>query len=875
MDGRSLDRRPLDRWLVGWSRLVRRCLGVSHERGTVVRIWALSALMGGAAIAIIERLPDKGEALRPAGWWLVPVLAVLYGVAERTVFHFEFRREALSFSISEVPTAFALVYLAPWPAVSARIVGSLLIIVLQWRQSLYKLFFNAALFTLELAIAYQFVRYITGRWGDSPATIVVALTIATAISTALSSVFVALVISMVEGGFFERLRGEMRMAGVVAPLNAMVAAAMVAPTLVSPWLAIMSAVPLVAFWALFRGYGNLEQRYRDLDALHGFVRKVGPSLDLAELAGTAAAESATRLRARRSAVVVFDEVNGNRRHDVGDPLPQLPTGVADHRWAAVFAHPEARLLDVTEASAWGLERLARVGEVIVAPITDGGTVLGVLALAERDGSRGSLPAQPMWLVWPRWSTSWHPACARRCCTSASSSRRGTTASPRSPTARRSSGSSTQRIADMDMATPDSDGVLGVVIMMDLDRFKEVNDTLGHHAGDSLLVDFAHRLRASLQPGDVLARLAGDEFAVLCRRTVEGMHQLADALVNDARRPFNIDGLEVVVTMSVGVAPIVGAVNDASTLLRRADIAMYTAKNQHTGYELYRDEIDRRTPARLSMLGDLRNALEHHDLQVHLQPKLDLATGVVIGVEALARWNHPQRGYVSPEDFVHVAEETGLIKQLTDLVLESSVEQLRRLRDHGHHLGLAVNLSTHDLLDELLADRVLRRLDQYEVDPALLTLEITESSLLIDAPRARTTIDRLNRAGIRLSVDDFGTGLLVAQLPAPPAGERAEDRPQLREQPVARGPGRSDREVDHRPGSQPGHAGGGRRRGDRRDHEPPARLRLRRGPRLRNLPPDPVRSVPHLAERHRPPEPPQGPAQRRGILRRPALTAPRT
>jgi diguanylate cyclase len=143
--------------------------------------------------------------------------------------------------------------------------------------------------------------------------------------------------------------------------------------------------------------------------------------------------------------------------------------------------------------------------------------------------------------------------------------------------------------------------------------------------------------------------------------------------------------------------------------------------------------------------------------VYLQPKLDLATGVVIGVEALARWLHPQRGWVSPEDFVHVAEETGLIKQLTDNVLEMSIEQMGRLRDHGHHLGLAVNLSTHDLLDELLADRVLRRLDQYQMDPALLTLEITESSLLIDAPRARTTIDRLNRAGIRLSVDDFGTG----------------------------------------------------------------------------------------------------------------------
>jgi diguanylate cyclase (GGDEF)-like protein len=714
--------------------------------------------MGGAAVLIIQHLPHADEPLRPSAWWLAPVLAILYALAERTVFHFEFRFQALSFSFNEVPTAFALVYLAPWPAVGARVVGSLLIIALQWRSSLYKLFFNATLFTLELAVAYSLMRELVRHWGDSPVSLMFALTIAAAASTLLSSVFVSLVIGIVEGGFLDRLREEMRMNSLVAPMNAMVSAAMVAPTLLSPWLALLSAVPLISFWALFHGYGGLEQRYRDLDALHGFVRKVGPSLDLAELAATAAAESATQLRARRAAVVVFDESNGNRRHDVGEPLPQMPRGVTDSRWTALFANPEACRLGLEEASAWGLERLARVGEVIVAPITDGGTVLGLLALAERDGAedrfRPADVARVATMV-DQLAPSMRKAMLHQRI-EFEARHDGLTALPNRSSFERLVDTA---IAKLESGSPevDDEGELSVVFMMDLDRFKEVNDTLGHHAGDTLLIDFAHRLRSILHADDTLARLAGDEFAVLCRRTVDGMHQLAASLVNEARRPFNIDGLEVVVTMSVGVAPMVGQVKDASTMLRRADIAMYTAKNQHTGYELYRDEIDRRTPARLSMLGDLRNALEHHDLQVHLQPKLDLASGVVIGVEALARWNHPQRGYVSPEDFVHVAEETGLIKQLTDLVLEASIEQLHRLKQHGHHLGLAVNLSTHDLLDELLADRVLRRLDQYDVDPALLTLEITESSLLIDAPRARTTIDRLNQAGIRLSVDDFGTG----------------------------------------------------------------------------------------------------------------------
>ncbi len=729
---------------------------MNAERRIVARICGLAVLLGTAAAITLATLPSS-EAIRPSAWWMVPVIAAGYALAERTVFHFEFRREAISFSISEVPTIFALVYLAPGPAVAARLVGSLTIIAFQWRSKWYKHLFNAALFSLELGIAFQLTQRVYLHT-TSPTVLLFALAINFAVAFLVGSILVSTAISMIEGGFKERLIGELRVSGWVLPLNALVAAAVVAPTLISPWLVFISVVPLIALWAVMHGYGNLEQRFRDLDALHGFVRKVGPSLDLAELATTAATESAARLRAKRAGIVIFDETSGNHRHDVGDPLPRLPHSPLDTEWAVVFSTRDARLLNEADSAEWGLEELARIGEVMVAPITDGTDVLGLIALAGRDGAEERFRPDDV-------------------------ARLATMADQLAPSLRKAmlhekiefearhdaltalpNRSSFERVVEsaihaIDEGAPEVDGhgELHVVLMMDLDRFKEVNDTLGHHAGDGLLVDFSHRLRELLRPDDVLARLAGDEFAVLCKRTVDDMHQLAGALVNEARRPFSIDGLEVVVTMSVGVAPMIGDVKDASTMLRRADIAMYTAKNQHTGYELYRDEIDRRTPARLSMLGDLRNALEHHDLTVHLQPKLDLATGVVIGVEALARWSHAQRGYVSPEDFVHVAEETGLIKQLTDLVLESSIEQLSRLRTYGHHLGLAVNLSTHDLLDELLADRVLRRLEQYDVDPALLTLEITESSLLIDAPRSRSTIDRLNRAGIRLSVDDFGTG----------------------------------------------------------------------------------------------------------------------
>ena len=307
-----------------------------------------------------------------------------------------------------------------------------------------------------------------------------------------------------------------------------------------------------------------------------------------------------------------------------------------------------------------------------------------------------------------------------------------------------------------------------VVMFDLDRFKEVNDTLGHHAGDELLIEVAHRLTRVTEPGDLLARFAGDEFALSgLRDSVDDIDAFVRACTSAVARPFSIDGLELVINASAGVATQSGDAESAamlrragdadSALLRRADVAMYHAKQNHLGHEFYRDEIDRRTPARLSMLADLRTAIDRSGIELHFQPKLDLVANVVCGAEVLARWNHPTRGSVPPIEFIKVAEESGLIRSLTDLVLEGSIGAIAALEVRGHRLGLAVNLSTQDLLDELLCDRVERRLEQFGVEPTRLTLEITEGTLLYDGPRTRSTIERLHQIGVHLSIDDFGTG----------------------------------------------------------------------------------------------------------------------
>ncbi|MEI8240273.1 MAG: GAF domain-containing protein, partial [Actinomycetota bacterium] len=356
------------------------------ERNVVARICALAIVLAGAAGVAFALLPNTSTSLRPSGWWMLPLLAVGYAVAERSVFHFEFRHEAITFSISEVPTVFALVYLAPGPAVVARLVGSLAIIAFQWRSPLYKLFFNAALFSLELAISYHIMGFAIRQWGSSNTAVLFSLVLATAGAVIIGSVMVACAISMVEGGFIDRVKAELSLTCWVAPLDATAAAAMVAPTMLSPWLVLLAMVPLIAFWAVMRGYGSLEQRFRDLDDLHGFVRKVGPSLELDELATTAATESASRLRARRSSMVIFDDAAGHHRSDVGDPLPQLPERADDEHWVSVLTDSSARQLDGDTMRSLGLNGLADVGDVLVAPITDGNTVLGLLVLAERNGA---------------------------------------------------------------------------------------------------------------------------------------------------------------------------------------------------------------------------------------------------------------------------------------------------------------------------------------------------------------------------------------------------------------------------------------------------------------------------------------------------------
>ena len=310
-----------------------------------------------------------------------------------------------------------------------------------------------------------------------------------------------------------------------------------------------------------------------------------------------------------------------------------------------------------------------------------------------------------------------------------------------------------------LAEAERSGSQTAVLLIDLDHFKEINDTLGHYVGDALIREVGARLRSSLREGDSVARLGGDEFAVLARDllSTEDAEDVARRVVDSLSQPFTIDGVRLDVQASVGIALAPGHGTDGTTLMQRADVALYAAKVHRGCFSLYSPQDDRHSVEKLALLGELREGVSAGQLVVHYQPKCDAANGRLVGLEALVRWQHPTRGLVYPDEFIDIAENTGLIGALTLEVLDQALATARRLRDAGHPLGVAVNLSVRVLTDLELPRQVAGLLGRWGVPPELLTLEVTETSIMVDPTRTMTVLGLLRDLGVVLSIDDFGTG----------------------------------------------------------------------------------------------------------------------
>jgi diguanylate cyclase (GGDEF)-like protein/PAS domain S-box-containing protein len=298
-----------------------------------------------------------------------------------------------------------------------------------------------------------------------------------------------------------------------------------------------------------------------------------------------------------------------------------------------------------------------------------------------------------------------------------------------------------------------------LLVMDLNRFRQLNDSLGHDAGDLLLKETGQRLRAELRDTDTVARLGGDEFAiVLLDVDEEGAAKVATKVVAALQRPFEIDGGALEVGVSIGIALWPRHGEDAQTLLRRADIAMYAAKRTAQGYSVYAEQApDEEGSNQLALIAELRHGLAHDELTVMYQPIVSMESRAVTRVEALARWRHPERGLIPPAEFIPLAERSGLVRSLFERVLVTTLRQCQTWQKLGLPIQGAVNLSMRNLLDPELVRTVARAIERTGAQPELVGLEITESMLMADPPRAMRTVEGLRALGVQLAIDDFGVG----------------------------------------------------------------------------------------------------------------------
>ena len=297
-----------------------------------------------------------------------------------------------------------------------------------------------------------------------------------------------------------------------------------------------------------------------------------------------------------------------------------------------------------------------------------------------------------------------------------------------------------------------------LMLLDLDRFKEINDTLGHQAGDAVLEELATRLSRVGRASDTVARLGGDEFALVLLGARDGASALfvADRIRRALDEPIALDGLSLELETSIGIAVFPDHGDDIESLLRHADIALYASKEAHAPV-VYAAKHNQHSPAQLGLVGETRRAIDNGEMIVHFQPQVELATGATPRVEALVRWEHPERGLLLPDDFIPIARQSALIRPITRFVLDAALRQCREWQDAGIDVAVAVNLAGRDLADSRLEEDVSDALRRWKLDPEMLELEIPESAVMNDADQVHKMLTRLSRRGVRIAVDDFGSG----------------------------------------------------------------------------------------------------------------------
>ncbi|HLY83215.1 MAG TPA: bifunctional diguanylate cyclase/phosphodiesterase [Acidimicrobiales bacterium] len=723
----------------------------------------LAAISAGTYVTWLRHWTRPVEPVR----FSVVVLAAAFAVFEVFVVHFEYRKEVYSTSLSEMALVAGLIFYPSSGLLAARIAGSLVALVAHRRQFSVKLLFNLANFALEATVAIVVYRAVLSSHSALSAAGVVAGFAAVLSANILGVFSVAAAISLFEWRLHKTMVrdvvGVESVAALVTTTVAMLACGVIRAEPGLSWLLVVVAVLACVG---FRGYASLRQRYASLERLYGFTRSLGTSIDSGEAMQLLLGKAADLMRAEVSEVTVFD----------GDRGRALRSSVVDGRLETVATDLDGGTSLELRSAALGsallaprltkdrdfAERLAKrhFKDAVVIPLRHNGEVMGTFLVANRVGHVSTFDAEDMKLF---------ETIGLHASTTLENGRlvdqlRDEAASKEYQSLHDNLTGLPNRTMFHRLVEEAIDECrkrfnLAAVMLMDLDHFKEVNDTLGHRTGDLLLIELSERLRQVVGERGQIARLGGDEFAILVP-DVEGQAEaegVAKLILSALEHPLALSEINLQIGASIGLAIFPKHASDSAALLQLADVAMYQAKANHTGYAVYASQRRQHDARRLALAAELRSAIEQGAITLHYQPKADLGSQQVTGVEALARWEHRRYGLMPPDEFIPIAEHTGLIGMLTDHVLESALRQCKSWRQLGFALNVAVNLSVRSLMDRDLPDRVGAVLAEVGLPAGALTLEITEGTIMADPVRTLEVLHRLAAMGITLSIDDFGTG----------------------------------------------------------------------------------------------------------------------
>jgi len=745
----------------------------SHPRTWLtpaVRVRTFTGLIGLAAVAIYLGFVRELQPLSTPFAIPWPLVAFAFYLGETKVVEVHFLRERHSFSLSELPGIFGLFFLAPNEYLLALMVGTGVGLLAHSKHSVMKSAFNLAQFGLVAVVALTvFHAVASNATPPGPREWFAAFLVGGATS-AIEACLVATAISLSGGaGQGRKLPQMLSFSEMVALANSSLATAAVMVLWVDPRAIVLLAVPAAIVFLAYRAYMGEREKHERLELLYESSRLLHYAPELDSAIGALLEHARRMFRSERAQLLLFPEPNVDAalRSSSGGLMgdeTMMPVTVPVNDPMRLRTALEARAFNAQPGATW-TGGVGDIREAMVGPLVGEKGVLGALTIINRLGEGTHFEPDDLRLLETvanqaavalengQLEQSLHELSLLKEQLRHQAFHDSLTGLANRP-------AFVEEVSCRIMAWTDS-AAPPVVIFLDLDDFKIVNDTLGHAAGDELLIAVAERIGEQLRTGDLVARFGGDEFAILpaSNSTVAEALTMAGRIVEALEFPFRIQGTDIVVGCSAGISAAHGE-QPVDELLRNADVAMYRAKAEgKRRVEVFDPTMHSSIVERHALTSDLGRSVSRGDLTVHYQPIVTLADRRTVGVEALVRWNHPTRGPIDPTEFIHLAEENNTILALGRFVLQTALRQVVEWhRQPGlETLGLSVNLSPLQLQHPGFIEEVIGEIRGSGIDPRVLTLEMTETAMFRDAQATIVTLDALRQLGVRIAMDDFGTG----------------------------------------------------------------------------------------------------------------------